>query len=51
MRGQDFWDLKPILLAGDAAGVRARRVLDQLIADEARAASAFSPMPTPSDRP
>lgn len=30
----DFWSLKPVLLPGDAAAVRARRVLDKLIADE-----------------
>lgn len=30
----DFWSQKPILLPGDAAAVRARRVLDQLIQDE-----------------
>ncbi|SNT34653.1 vanillate O-demethylase monooxygenase subunit [Noviherbaspirillum humi] len=30
----DFWSLKPVLLAGDAGAVRARRVLDKLIADE-----------------
>lgn len=30
----DFWSLKPILLPGDAGAVRARRVLDKLIADE-----------------
>lgn len=30
----DFWSMKPILLAGDAAAVRARRVLQQLIKDE-----------------
>ncbi|MDH4566578.1 aromatic ring-hydroxylating dioxygenase subunit alpha [Pseudomonas sp. BN414] len=30
----DFWSLKPVLLHGDAAAVRARRVLDKLIADE-----------------
>jgi phenylpropionate dioxygenase-like ring-hydroxylating dioxygenase large terminal subunit len=29
-----FWDAKPILLAGDAAAVRARRVLDKLIREE-----------------
>ena len=33
----DFWSLKPVLLAGDAAAVRARRVLDKLIAEEQRA--------------
>lgn len=31
----DFWALKPVLLAGDAGGVRARRVLSGLIAAEA----------------
>jgi vanillate O-demethylase monooxygenase subunit len=36
----DFWSLKPVLLAGDAGAVRARRVLDKLIADEQRAVSA-----------
>ncbi|UEP24498.1 aromatic ring-hydroxylating dioxygenase subunit alpha [Burkholderia ambifaria] len=30
----DFWSLKPVLLAGDAAAVRARRILDKLLADE-----------------
>lgn len=44
MKGADFWSLKPVLLAGDAGGVRARRVLAKLIADEsarnARAADA-----------
>lgn len=30
----DFWGLKPVLLVGDAAGVRVRRQLDQLIAAE-----------------
>ncbi|MFA7822963.1 Rieske 2Fe-2S domain-containing protein [Aeromonas dhakensis] len=34
----DFWALKPILLHGDAGAVRARRVLDKLIADEVAAA-------------
>jgi hypothetical protein len=31
----DFWALKPVLLAGDAGAVRARRRLDALIAAEA----------------
>jgi vanillate O-demethylase monooxygenase subunit len=31
---QDFWSLKPVLLAGDAAAVRARRVLDAMIKKE-----------------
>lgn len=35
MGAADFWSLKPVLLAGDAGGVRARRVLAGLIADEA----------------
>lgn len=30
----EFWSLKPVLLAGDAPAVRARRVLDKLIAAE-----------------
>lgn len=34
MGDTDFWDLKPVLLAGDAGAVRARRVLDRLIAEE-----------------
>ncbi|MDF0729572.1 aromatic ring-hydroxylating dioxygenase subunit alpha [Pseudomonas entomophila] len=29
--GQDFWSLKPVLLASDGAAVRARRVLERLI--------------------
>lgn len=29
-----FWDLKPVLLIGDAGAIRARRVLDRLIAAE-----------------
>ncbi|NQD55665.1 aromatic ring-hydroxylating dioxygenase subunit alpha [Pseudomonas sp. CM25] len=32
--GGDFWSLKPVLLAGDAGAVRARRVLDKMIAQE-----------------
>ena len=34
MGDADFWSLRPVLLAGDAGAVRARRVLDRLIADE-----------------
>jgi len=30
----EFWSLKPVLLAGDAAAVRARRVLDAMIRKE-----------------
>ncbi len=33
----EFWSLKPVLLAGDAGAVRARRKLDALIAAEAAA--------------
>jgi vanillate O-demethylase monooxygenase subunit len=29
-----FWDLKPVLLIGDAGAIRARRVLDRLLAAE-----------------
>ncbi|CAI8723329.1 Toluene-4-sulfonate monooxygenase system iron-sulfur subunit TsaM1 [Pseudomonas sp. IT-P100] len=34
MGDEEFWDLKPILLIGDAGAIRARRILDQMIADE-----------------
>ncbi|TDY15496.1 vanillate O-demethylase monooxygenase subunit [Paraburkholderia sp. BL6665CI2N2] len=34
----EFWSLRPVLLPGDAAAVRARRALDKLIADEQRSA-------------
>lgn len=34
MGSADFWSLKPVLLGGDAPAVRARRVLDKLIAEE-----------------
>jgi vanillate O-demethylase monooxygenase subunit len=34
MAGAEFWSMKPILLDGDIAGVRARRVLAKLIAAE-----------------
>jgi phenylpropionate dioxygenase-like ring-hydroxylating dioxygenase large terminal subunit len=34
MGDAEFWSLKPVLLPGDAAGVRARRVLDGLIKAE-----------------
>jgi vanillate O-demethylase monooxygenase subunit len=38
MGDADFWSLKPVLLPGDAAAVRARRVLDMLIkAEKAKA--------------
>lgn len=35
MEDQSFWELKPVLLAGDAGAIRARRVLEALIKDEA----------------
>jgi phenylpropionate dioxygenase-like ring-hydroxylating dioxygenase large terminal subunit len=34
MGDADFWSLKPVLLASDAAAVQARRALEQLIAKE-----------------
>ncbi|WP_341963388.1 aromatic ring-hydroxylating dioxygenase subunit alpha [Pseudomonas sp. RC10] len=34
MGDEDFWDLKPILLIGDAGAIRARRILDRLILEE-----------------
>lgn len=40
MGDSDFWALKPVLLPGDAGAVRARRVLDGLIAQEHEAAEA-----------
>jgi len=40
MGDAEFWSLKPVLLSGDAAAVRARRVLDGLIKAEQEAATA-----------
>ncbi|MBW7959721.1 MAG: hypothetical protein H3C69_09200 [Candidatus Promineofilum sp.] len=40
MGGQEFWALRPVILAGDAAGVRARRILQKLIRAEFRATDA-----------
>ena len=34
MHDEDFWSLRPVLLPGDAAAVRARRILDQMIRHE-----------------
>lgn len=34
MNGKSFWDMKPVLLDIDAPGMRARRVLDQMLAAE-----------------
>lgn len=38
MAGEDFWDLKPVILTGDSGGVRARRVLARMIEEERRGA-------------
>lgn len=40
MAGRSFWDMKPLLLDVDAPAVRARRVLEQLIAAEGKQPSA-----------
>jgi hypothetical protein len=34
MNGEDFWDLKPLIFAGDAGAIRARRILRKLILAE-----------------
>lgn len=34
MAERDFWDLRPLVLSGDAAGIRARRALKRMIAAE-----------------
>jgi len=34
MAGRELWSLKPVLLPGDAAGVRARRILQARIKAE-----------------
>lgn len=34
MAGQDFWDLKPVVLTGDSGGIRARRILRRMIREE-----------------
>ena len=36
MNGGEFWDLQPVVLTGDAGGVRARRILEKLIREEER---------------
>jgi vanillate O-demethylase monooxygenase subunit len=38
MGGRDLWSMKPVLLAGDTGGVRARRLLEKLLAAEHAAA-------------
>jgi phenylpropionate dioxygenase-like ring-hydroxylating dioxygenase large terminal subunit len=42
MGDESFWDLKPILLIGDAGAIRARRILDKLILEEQSAADPSS---------
>lgn len=39
MAGRDFWAMRPAILAGDAAGVRARRMLAKMIREEIPAAA------------
>ncbi|WP_044558579.1 aromatic ring-hydroxylating dioxygenase subunit alpha [Azospirillum sp. B4] len=39
MGDSDFWALKPILLAGDGGAVRARRVMDRMLKEEAATAT------------
>jgi hypothetical protein len=34
MGGAEFWSLRPAILPGDAAALRARRMLEELIANE-----------------
>lgn len=34
MAGEDFWALKPLVLSGDGGGIRARRILRRMIAEE-----------------
>jgi phenylpropionate dioxygenase-like ring-hydroxylating dioxygenase large terminal subunit len=43
MGDAEFWSLKPVLLAGDAPAVRARRVLDGLIQAEQQAQAVGTP--------
>lgn len=37
--GEDFWDLQPVILEGDAGAIRARRILRKLIREEQAAES------------
>ena len=39
MGGEDFWKLRPVILACDAGAIRARRVLRKMISDEQEAAA------------
>lgn len=40
MNGEDFWSLNPVILRNDAAAIRVRRQLKQMIREE-QAAEAF----------
>jgi vanillate O-demethylase monooxygenase subunit len=40
LAGADFWEMKPLILAGDAGAVRARRTLRNLIKEEQGSATA-----------
>jgi vanillate O-demethylase monooxygenase subunit len=40
LAGRSFWDMKPMLLDVDAPAVRARRVLEQMLAAEQAAQAA-----------
>ena len=50
MGGADFWDMKPLLLSIDGAAVKARRVLERMIAAE-QGSDAASPDSAPTHRP
>ena len=51
MSGADFWSLKPVILEGDAAGVRARRVLAKLIAEEQKEDAQLKGDDAPTPKP
>ena len=40
MQGEEFWSLKPVLLASDGGGVLVRRALERLLDAERSAAAA-----------
>ncbi len=48
--GRDFWSMRPAILAGDGAAVRARRMLARMIRDEQQAIPPH-PSSDPGDRP
>lgn len=49
MRGQDLWSLNPVLLPGDAAAVRARRILQARIEAESRGTPASAAAASTTD--